>query len=182
MEVKEVWKTIEGHPNYMVSNLGRVKSNKTKFLPKNAYVDEKGYHILSNCIDSDDYYIVNIDGLIQKVHRLVAQAFIPNQKNKPLVNHIDGNKRNNHISNLEWCTNSENIKHAYKNGLIIPKYGDQHSQSKKVIAYKKNEKKVFKTEKEASEYFGVVPTAINNCLKGRSKTCCGYKWRYYDEI
>lgn len=98
------------------------------------------------------------------------------------MNHIDGNKRNNHISNLEWCTNSENIKHAYKNGLIIPKYGDQHSQSKKVIAYKKNEKKVFKTEKEASEYFGVVPTAINNCLKGRSKTCCGYKWRYYDEI
>lgn len=61
----------------------------------------------------------------RSAHRLVAAIFIPNIDNKPHVNHIDGNKKNNHVSNLEWCTVSENHKHAYKNGLMSKK-GEKH--------------------------------------------------------
>lgn len=113
---------LEGFRNsHLVSNLGNVKTIKGK--------------ILKQRLDKDGYYQVNLyyNGLetTKKVHRLIALTFLPNPNNYPVVNHIDGNKTNNHISNLEWCTVSYNTQHAYDNGLEGK--GFNHSQSKSFI-------------------------------------------------
>lgn len=106
--MNEEWKTIPFNTNYEVSNLGRIKNKKTS-------------HVLKEKDNGHGYKIVSLyNHAIRKVwyiHRVVAITFIPNPLNKPEVNHIDGNKGNNKISNLEWCTTSENGKHAYKIGL-----------------------------------------------------------------
>ena len=114
----EIWKDIEGYEGlYQVSNLGRVKSiygwcgnrfvKRTKILKLK--INNKGY--------TKVYLYKNKKSKMFFVHRLVAMAFVPNPNNLPQVNHKDGNKLNNSIGNLEWCTCSENIKHAYKTGL-----------------------------------------------------------------
>ncbi len=122
--MKEVWKDVveyEGH--YQVSNLGNVKSikfnrnNLMKFgLDKNGY-----YRIGLRLNNTRKFYFV---------HRLVAQAFIPNYDNLPQTNHINGIKTDNSIENLEWCTVSHNIKHAFNTGLNISSKGEKHGQSK----------------------------------------------------
>jgi len=116
--MKEQWKDIkdyEGH--YKISNLGRVKNVKRNNNRYNKLLK------LKKGTDKYKYYHISLfkNGLCKEVsiHRLVAQAFIPNPDNKPEVNHIDGNKVNNKIDNLEWCTHKENFKHASKNGLLI---------------------------------------------------------------
>lgn len=104
----ENWKTI--FEEYQVSDLGNIKSLKWgKEIILKPKVTTKGY--------LEAHFRINGKDKIFKVHRLVAMAFIPNPENKPQVNHIDGNKLNNRVDNLEWATNGENQKHAYKNGL-----------------------------------------------------------------
>ena len=107
----EVWKDIEGYEGlYQVSNKGRVKSfhfGKEKILKP--YLRANGYLMLCLQVDKIKAHFI--------IHRLVATAFIPNPVNLPVVNHIDGNKQNNCVENLEWTTYSENEKHAYKLGL-----------------------------------------------------------------
>jgi len=103
------WKPVVGYEGlYEVSNKGEIKSVKTQKLLKPRL--STGYAMVAlwnNGVRKD-----------LKIHRLVAIAFIGNPLNKPQVNHIDCIKLNNNVNNLEWVTNSENIKHAYKNGLI----------------------------------------------------------------
>jgi hypothetical protein len=103
----EIWKKIQGYSNYEVSNLGRVKSlNSNKIL--NQYESESGY------LNVWLYNQGKRKGF--RVHRLVAQEFIKKASNNLEVNHIDSNKKNNSIFNLEWCTRGENIKHSFDNG------------------------------------------------------------------
>jgi hypothetical protein len=82
----------------------------------------------------DGYYYIRLIGagkdVTISVHRLVAMTFVPNPKNKPQVNHIDGNKLNNHFSNLEWCTNSENQLHAHKHNLQPSRKGERNGNNK----------------------------------------------------
>lgn len=105
----EVWKDIENYPNYQVSSFGNVKSKP-----------RKGTHggILKQEVNKYGYCKVlllnNNKRLSASVHRLVAQAFIPNPSNLPQVNHIDGNKLNNHTDNLEWCTPKDNVRHRFE--------------------------------------------------------------------
>lgn len=117
----ENWKDIPGYEGYyQVSDLGNVRSLNRQVLrcskkiniagrPLNLTFDKDGYLYCRLCKDSKPR--------AYKVHRLVAQAFIPNAQNKPQVNHLDGDKTNNHVENLEWCTISENQIHAFRTGL-----------------------------------------------------------------
>lgn len=100
----ETWKQIDGF-NYEVSTHGRVRNMITGYMLKPQLHDNK-------------YYRVTLNKKHFKIHRLVAETFIPNSSNKPQINHKDGNKLNNYASNLEWCTNKENAIHAVKTGLI----------------------------------------------------------------
>ena len=115
--MQEIWKDIKGYVGlYQVSNLGRFKS-----LPRNTKNQYKyKERILKLSEDKDGYLLVNLNRKTFRSHVIVAQTFIKNDDNKPQINHIDGNKKNNNVDNLEWVTNRENIIHAYKNGLIKP--------------------------------------------------------------
>ena len=117
--IMEVWKKIEGFENYEVSNLGNVRSNhyfKTRMLNQETV---KGYLRVSLCKNNKVKRFL--------VHRLVAIYFIENKENKPCVNHIDGNKKNNIVSNLEWCTHSENERHSYD---VLKKVNNNRKLSK----------------------------------------------------
>ena len=122
----EIWKDIKDYEDlYQISNFGRIRSKDKMIRSKGSYL-LKG-KILSPYITYKGYLRIK---LIKKgmkknhsIHRLVAEAFIPNPENKPQVNHKDTNRKNNVVSNLEWATNSENQIHAYK-------YGNQNNDYK----------------------------------------------------
>ncbi len=126
------------------------------------------------------YLRYTMQGKDMLVHRLVAEAFIPNPENKPFINHIDGDKTNNVFTNLEWCTCAENNQHAYSSGLKQGarkgRRGFTNKHSKPVIGI--NE------EGEIIEFdsitLALLKTGINNIGRAiaKSKTAGGYKWKY----
>ena len=114
---QEQWKPIqEFNGEYEVSNLGRVRSMKRyygvvgRIMPQT--IQRKGYYAVTFWMNNKAY--------CRKVHRLVIEAFTPNPDNLPCINHIDGNKLNNHVRNLEWCTYQANMQHAVRTGLTHP--------------------------------------------------------------
>jgi len=122
--VKEIWREIkEYNGDYLISNLGKIKSIKNNKVTIKKQWNDK------DCYLNVSLYFLN-KKCQKKVHRLVAQEFLSNPENKPQINHIDGNKQNNNIDNLEWCTNSENMIHAYKTGLREIRIGENGYNSK----------------------------------------------------
>lgn len=135
MEQYEIWKDIPGFQNiYQASNIGRIRS-KTHLINGHCNKVWKQGRILKQQKSKKGYMQAALMIAPKKrynpgVHRLVALAFISNPENKPQVNHINGCKTNNTVSNLEWVNNSENQIHAVKNNLINPNYGESHHNSK----------------------------------------------------
>lgn len=133
--IQEIWKHIKGYEGlYLISNLGRVKSlPREKLTPKGTQCMSKEKFLKTNP-SKMGYPVVmlslNCDIKLHKLHRLIAIAFIPNIENKPFINHKDGNKLNNSLDNLEWCTAKENIQHAFDTGLRVSSKGENQGSSK----------------------------------------------------
>ena len=156
--LNEQWEfiTISNKENiYQISNYGRIKNNKTN-------------RILKQTIDNHGYY--NYDKNL--IHRLVSKTFLTPILNFNVVNHIDGNKLNNHYKNLEWTDNKGNVEHAIKNGL--------RKNIKKVahIDINKNIIKIYNSCSEASRELNVNCRSVNKCCKGLLKSCGKYKYMF----
>ena len=169
----EVWKDVKNYEGlYQISNLGNVKriSSGKRLKPYN----RKGY--IRVALSKDDT-TKHID-----IHRLVAQAFIPNPENKPEVNHIDGDKSNNEVSNLEWCTRKENMNHAKNTGLwkMTDDMKKGLDQSKRTYQYDLNYNFIQSLEsaEEASRQLHINTGNLHSCCEGKRKTAGGYIWSY----
>ena len=165
----EKWKQIVGYNDYYVSNYGRVKSTKRKnAIILNGRDDGKGYLKVA---------LYDSDGKAKelRISRLVAEHFINNKYNKEQVNHINGDKQDNRVCNLEWVTNLENTRHSFE-------HLDRASKmpTKKVAKVDLQDNIIIKYEsiKDASICEGVHRQSISNTLRGISKSLKGYKWIY----
>ena len=176
--MREIWKPVVGfEEEYSVSNLGNVKHNNTNRKSGRGNYERKE-HLLKQRKNNKGYYIVDIYKADKRyqflVHRLVAMAFLPNVKGYAYVNHIDENKENNSLDNLEWCTQKYNMNY----GTCPQKIG--LSNSKPVIQLDKNNNFVneYISIIEAQRKTGISNGSIGDCLHKRRKTAGGFKWKY----
>ena len=179
----EEWKDIKGYIGiYQISNLGNVKSIDRVVLRNNKYpIELKGKILYQG--ERNNYKVVQLSkdnkrkGL--QVHRLVAEAFIPNLDNKSCVNHKDGNKHNNCVDNLEWATYQENHIHALNTGLK----SRINSSNKRVKQYdlEMNFIKEYVSLCEAERQTNAKRPNIVKCCEGVYKSSGGYVWRYSNE-
>lgn len=181
--MKEVWFDIVGYEGiYQVSNLGGIKSLPREIWNGKNYFFSK-LKFLRGSKNQKGYVQVELLGKPFMIHRLVAIAFIPNPENKPQVNHLDGDKENNCVENLEWCTNSENQIHAYKLGLNV--HSDRAGKPKKRVCQINlltNEViKIFDSIASAGRSLDLKKCNITSVCKGDRKSCGGYGWKYYEE-
>lgn len=188
----EEWREISGYEGkYAISNKGNVKSlnyrmsNKEKILKP--LKSGKGYLMVGLCKNGKMEWA--------KIHRLVALLFIPNPNHKPQVNHINGDKNDNNVDNLEWCSNSENQIHAYKNKLKYGsvKQGKWLGETQRENLIKRNKEKakpieatniengemiIFKSAAEAEQVLGIHHSSIAKVCRGKQKIAKGYKFSY----
>ena len=179
--MKEEWRTIviddEVYDNYEVSNYGNVRSLK--------YKHKNEIKILQPRVTDDGYLKINIYKQGKRkgmsIHRLVALMFIENDDmNKTQVNHIDENKQNNHVLNLEWVTPKENANHGTRPTRISESCkGSKNSSARKVICVETG--KIYDTINFAAEDTGLNKHNISQCCRGCQKTCGGFHWEYYNE-
>ena len=166
MDQQSEWVPIKNYESYNEIN----KKGEVRSLHKPTY----GY-IMQQRIDRGGYYTVRLNkpnrkSSTQYVHRLLGFAYVSNPQNKPMINHIDGNKFNNNIINLEWVTNSENMRHAYKNGLVVTLPGRCRKITDKCSG------EIFESIKKAAVQYSISYSTCKNYLTGRraNPTCLRY--------
>lgn len=175
--MEEIWKPIKDYPNYEVSNLGNIKNlkfTKERFLKVQTNKNGYSHVVLSN----------NGIHTTWRVHKLVINAFSKNTNKDLEVNHKDGVKNNNVLTNLEWVTRSENMKHSFdvlgRIGNETGKYLGSHNTAKKIIQYSKDGSLIrcWDSIKEAALVLRISPTNISHCLSKVQHSSGGYKWEY----
>lgn len=197
------WRDVVGYEGYLeVSDTGLIRSVEREVRHKygttmriksreiKGHPDPKGYLKVRTSINKEKTSI--------KIHRAVAEAFIPNPNNKPQVDHIDGDKTNNTVSNLRWVTNRENFDYSVANGLRVNSYKAleeaRHDEeklaraaesirkrcSKKTYCYDTNSNFVaeYSSNTEAAKAVGGCQSGISGCCRGRYKTYKGYTFSY----
>lgn len=168
MASKEVWKDVKGYEGeYQVSSLGRVKS----------FVRYPEGVILVNQVMPNGYVRVGLRGKAKYIHRLVAEAFIPNPSNKPQVNHIDEDKENNTLSNLEWTTVKDNLNHGARNKKMAATLSRVNSRRVRSICELTGQVAEYGSIKEAS-YYGFSRGSISLCCNGKRRSHKGFKWEF----
>ena len=159
----EKFKKIKGYEDYLISDQGRVYSYYTKKFLKPRKNNSGYFQIGLRKNGVRKFYII---------HRLVALAFIYNLENKPTVNHIDGCKINNHVSNLEWATDKENVQHSYDNGLQKAIKGSKHYRAKlsenQVLEIRKLYKTGDYTQTALGKIFGVSGRYIGDIINRKN--------------
>lgn len=189
----EEWRDIEGYEGlYQVSNYGRVKSLK-RYITLNGKNQHCIYHtkkvikerIMKYGINSHGYCQVMLHNNGKKknksIHQLVAQAFIPNPDKKPTVNHINGDKLNNSVDNLEWATCKEqtnHLIHTLGHKSIITKQCRDKQKELHQRKVKRSDGIIFNSIKEASMGNDVLRRKISQVCKGKLKRAGGYSWEY----
>lgn len=194
--LQEIFVPVKGYEGlYKISNFGTVKSlsrlvtgkskhgnPNSRILPektKQHRLDKYGYPCLMLSKNGKKTHFT--------VHRLVATAFIPNPEKKAQINHIDGNKQNNHVSNLEWCTPQENVTHSVITGLKGTAKGKKRSYKVKQPARRKPVNQysldgvlitTYESLTDAANKTGSQITHISGCCLGVSKTHNGYMWSF----
>lgn len=165
-----MWKTIiynNNATNYSVSENGEVRKNTNNYMMK-LQIQQGYYHVT-----------LQIEGKAKRfrVHRLVAEAFIPNPENKPYVNHIDGNRQNNKAENLEWVTPAENTRHAITTGLMLP------TRERAVVQFDLDGNKIteYISVSEAARQTNSRIEKICACCQRQREQHNGYQWRYKNE-
>ena len=167
--MKEVWKDIAGYEGlYQVSNLGKVKSLARNKQLKFDY-HKRGYQIVTLCNNKVRKRL--------QVHRLVASAFIENPNALPQVNHIDENKRNNNVDNLEWCSNDYNNRYGTRDARMAAKHKKPICQYDTNNNFVKGYDSIIEAVKQNDFKTG---TSISECCRFKRKTAYGYIWKYKD--
>jgi hypothetical protein len=158
-----MWKTLKENDSFEISVDGEIRNAKTKMI-KSLRLGARGYLRVTLYKIGDRANDKERRGKTYDIHRLMATNFIDNNENKPVVNHIDGNKLNNKVSNIEWCTVSENTQHAFDNGLGKPSKGESNGMAKISADDVRFIRQSTLKQKELGNMFGIQQTVVSRII------------------
>jgi hypothetical protein len=173
-----MFKPIKDFENYMVNENGTIINNQTNQVKVPTSNNAgKGYMYVELWKNNQRKRMY--------VHRIVAEAFIPNTENKPYINHKDGNPKNNNVENLEWCTPLENVEHASKVLGVMQQYKKANAKRQRAVRQidvaTQQVVAIYPSMGEAERKTGIKSSYISQICSGKFKQCFGYSWCYVEE-